>query len=208
MDTTKVLLLGSKAITESVKWSSIILFAQILDMMKYVCENMKSIDKFTLIVPVDAISSLLVDPIYKSDQVRHIYVYYANNVDLKKNKNDIQDERGKLRFYHERYLSSLIGTLKVKNTLDSSRSNYQVTVNNAGSSYEERLTIKRSNPNVSHSSEPKRVASTSNHGVPVKFIEQINPPYTCSSCQGLLRDPYQLCCGHRICQGCIKIENK
>ena len=208
MDTTKVLILGSKSMAENTKWSAFMVFVQLLDMIKHVCQNMKSTDTFTLIVPGDAISVLLADPVYKSDQVRVIYVYYANNVNLQQVKNDIQDERGKLRFYHERNLSTLIATLKVQNTLDSSGSNYRVTVNKVVSSQEERIAAKRSNPIVSRSSEPKRFASTSNHGVPVKFIEQINAPYTCPSCQALLRDPYQLFCGHRICQGCVKIENK
>jgi hypothetical protein len=208
MDSTKVLLLRSKSVTENIKWSVTMLFVQIFEMIKYVSENITSTDTFVLIVPGGIIEELFSDSIYRFEQVRSIYVYYDNNNDLERDKIRLQHEHGKLRFLHERNLKALIETFKVNNVTSSSRSNYQPTINNVASLWEQSLSVKRSNPAGRHSPEPKRFASPSKHGFPVKSIEQIHSHYICSSCKFLFRDPHQLECGHRICQTCIKIENR
>jgi hypothetical protein len=207
MDSTKFLLLGSKSITESIKWPVIMLFTQLIEFIKCVSENIQSTDTFVLIVPGGIIKEVLNDPIYKFKQVRHIYVYYDNDNDLKRDKDHIKDELGKFRFCHERKLATLIEKLKADNAVDSSEPNYHETANNFLSSLGQYVTVKRSRASSRHSPEPKRFTSTTKHGITVKNIEQIDSHYICSTCKSLFRDPYQLECGHRICQCCIKNEN-
>jgi hypothetical protein len=200
--------LGSKSIVEDIKWSAFMLFVQLSELIKYVSENIKSTDIFVLIVPAHTIKELLSDPIYHFDQVRLIYVCYDNDNDLEQDKIRIQDEHGKLRFFHERDLQAQIEKLKVANAISSSRSDYRPTVNDVASSWEQRISAKRSNDADRHSPSPKRFAPTSKQGFSVKHIEQIDSKYICSSCKFVFRNPYQLECEHRICQSCIKNDNE
>jgi hypothetical protein len=208
MDSTKVLLFRSKCLTEDIKWSAAILFAQLLELVKYVCENMGFIDAFVLIVPGDVLKDLVRDPVYKVDQVRRIYVVYDNDKDLKQYKDDIQDELGKLQFCHERNLKALIAKLKATDAVNPPGSVDRGTVNDVTSSWGQDLSTKRTSAAGRSLPEPKRFASTSKHGFPVKNIEKMDPHYVCRFCKFLFRDPRQLICGHRMCQSCIEIGTK
>lgn len=51
--------------------------------------------------------------------------------------------------------------------------------------------------------------STSNtRGYPVKNKDQLDRKYICQVCDYVLRTPFQLNCGDRICQTCIEHLNK
>jgi hypothetical protein len=208
MDLVEVLFLGSKSITGEINDLSIIFFAQILQLINHVARNSNSVDRFVLIVPGDCLDSLLNDIIYVFDQARQIYAYYDNDNDLKRDEERLKKKHKKIRFCYKRNLPALIQNLKVDTANSASESNYQATINDAALSYDQRLLAKRSNPAAHYSTTPKRVASPSKHGFPVKNIEQVDAHYICPSCELLFRDPHQLECGHRICKNCIKIDNK
>lgn len=207
-ETVKFLLLGSKSITENIKWSVLLLFTELFSFIKHVSENIKSTDEFELIIPGINIKKVMDDPIYHIEQVRHIHVYYDNEDDLKKAKDDIKDEHGKLRFCLTENLPTLIEKLKAGNAINSSGSNYRDTLNDVTGSSKQRILAKRSSPTDHRIPAPKRIASKLKHGLFAKNIEQIELRYICPSCRFLLRDPHQLECGHRICQYCIKNENE
>jgi len=208
MDTVKVLVLGSKFITKNMKWSVIMLFIKLVELIEYVSKNIKSVDTFVLVVPGSIIKELRRDPIFTIEQVRHVHIYYANDDDLERDKNQIEDEHGKLRFWHERNLETLLEKLEVDYAINTSSSNCRETVNDVASSWEQRISAKRLNDAGCHSPEPKRFASTSKQGFPVKHIKKIDSQYICAMCEFLFRNPYQLECGHRICQSCIKNETE
>ncbi len=184
------------------------LFVQLSELIKYVTENIKSADTFVLVVPGSIIKEMLRDSIFTIGQVRHIYIYYDNDDDFERDKNQIEDEHGNLRFWHERNLETLLEKLEVDHAINTSSLGYRAAVNDVASSWEQRISAKRSNDADRHSPSPKRFAPTSKQRFSVKHIEQIDSKYICSSCKFLFCNPYQLECGHRICQSCIKNDNK
>jgi hypothetical protein len=177
-------------------------------MANYVTENIKTTETFILFVSDDVIKDLINDPIYSFPQVRVIYVYCDNYSYVKSENNGIQDVLRKLRFFHKQHLKTKIENVMGVDASSSSTSMDRTERNDVVSSHEQRISAKRSKPSSCHSSEPKRLAITSKHGFVVKNIEQIESCYMCRSCELMLREPHQLNCGHRICQSCIKIENK
>jgi hypothetical protein len=208
MDSVEVLFMGSKSIIGEISGLPIILFTQILDLIKYLAGNINSVDRFVLIVPSDCIDQLRNDPIYIFRQTRKIYIYYDNDSDLNRDKARIQNEHEKLVFCYKRNLSALVQKFKTDTANSIPGSNSQATVYDVALSYNQRLLAKRSNRAAHQSTTPKRVASSSKHGFPVTKIEQVYSRHICPSCNVLFRDPHQLECGHRICKSCIKVDNK
>jgi hypothetical protein len=198
---------GSVSLIEEIKGLSIILFAQILQLLSHVTEHSHSVDRFVIIVPSFCLDQLLNDAIYLFDQARQVYVYYDSDNDLRQDEDRLQTKHNKLRFCYKRNLSGLLQSLKVETASSASESNYQATVCDAMQSNNQRLLAKRSTP-AAHRSTSKRFASSFKYGFSVKNIDQVDTCYICQLCQLLFRDPHQLECGDRICKSCIKTENR
>jgi len=205
---TELLFLGSESSTENINFSATRSFTRLSAMVNYVTENIKTTDTFMLFVSDGVIKDLVNDPIYSFPQVKGIYVYCDNYTDVKSGNNVSEDVLKKLRFFHKRHLQTKIQNIIFDDTSSSSTSINRTKTNDVVSSHEQRISAKRSKPSSYYPSEPKRLAITSKHRFLVNNIEQIKSCYMCPSCQLVLREPYQLNCGHRICQSCIKIENK
>lgn len=205
---TEVLLLGSTAPRENVKFPVIRFFTFLSAMSSYVSANIKKKDTFVLFVPHDMIQELINDMIYGVAQVRVIYVYCDNGTDLKQAKECIQDEHKKLRFFHKRQLQIKLEKVMNDDAFSTSTSINRTAKNDVASSHEQRISAKRSNTPSHYSSESKRFATTSEHGFSAGNMEQIELRWICPSCKLVLRSPYQLNCGHRVCQSCLNINNK
>ena len=201
-NSTKVLWHRPKFSSEDAKWSFTILFMQLSALIKYVSENIKTTDTFLLIVPADVLMELLNDPIYHFPQIQRIYVIRNNNDDLKQNQSQLQKKYKKLRFWKEEKLDKLMQKIILDNAINSSISIDRPTIDNVVSSWEQNISAKTPNITSHSSSESQRFTSTSEKGFSVRNIEQIDLRYICPICKLLLCDPYQLGCGHRVCQPC------
>ncbi|CAF1595255.1 unnamed protein product [Adineta ricciae] len=70
----------------------------------------------------------------------------------------------------------------------------------------ERINIKRHYGYADDLPAPKRNATDSSSGYNVGNIGDFGKHYTCGICTLLLRQPYQLACGDRVCANCIKMK--
>ena len=207
MDPVKLLFIGSETMRKDMGWEVGTFFGSLSSLIRYVEENISRSNNFILIIPNDILGMLVAEPIYAFNQVRRIYVYYDNNIDLKRDKAHYGNASGKLQFYDKRRLGPLIEKLKNDAAINSPGLYTTITLDIA-SAVEQRILEKRENRTSYDSSKPKRFTSKTRRGYNVKNIEQIHPRYICSNCKFLFREPHQLECGCRICKCCINHENE
>jgi hypothetical protein len=205
---TQILLLYRKRIPQSIPFPIDKLFQQLLPLNQYVCKNLTITDVYLLIIPRGDLADLLNDPVFYFPQVKLVYVYYENNESFERDQVQFQGLHPKLRFCHERDLPKELDKPVIDNAVDPSRPIDRVAINYFASSVTQRLSTKRPatigrRPSIQGSS-----TSTALRGFIVKNMESIDARFKCPNCELILREPYQLYCGHRICQACIKIENE
>jgi hypothetical protein len=84
--------------------------------------------------------------------------------------------------------------------IHSGRNNHKATSNIQASSSEETIRLQELGSS--------QISQEAIHGFLVKNIEKIDQNFICQSCHLVLRQPYQLCCGHRQCQSCIDTQHE
>lgn len=196
----QILIVWPKPSTEMIRFSFTASFTEFLLLSRYVCAAIKTADAFLLIIPLADLPNLLNDPIYKFRQVKTIYVYHDNNISF--DRNYFEARCPKLRFCYESDLIRELERPMIDNALNSSRSIDRTAITSFASSVSQRVSAKR--PRTTQ----EALHSVSLHGFTVKNMEQIDPQFICPSCKLVIREPWQLGCGHRTCQSCIKVENE
>ncbi|CAF0831963.1 unnamed protein product [Adineta steineri] len=162
---------------------------------------------FDLHIPGEYLEKLLEDPPGKFEQIR-IHVYYEKNGDLEHNQNCFQLKHNKIQFCLERDLEKQLQNTETSIATSSPRSIDRPAINGITTSIMERLFSKRSNPSHYDSLMPKKFHSTTQSDTWMKNMEEIDLRFSCAYCKLLLREPYQLTCGHRLCKSCVHIHNK
>jgi len=204
----QILLLWRKTIPQSIPFPVNKLFKRLLRLNQYVCKNLTKTDIYLLIIPHGDLEDLLNDPVFQFPQVKLVYVYYENNKSFERDQIELQYRHRKLRFCHERDLPRELGKPIIDNAVDPSRPIDRVAIDSFASSVTERLSTKRPTTSSRRLSISECSTSALLHGFTVKDMELIDSRFKCPNCKLILREPYQLSCGHRTCQACIKIENE
>ena len=203
------LLLWKKPMTATIQSNFPIFFIKYLELIKYLTEKISITDAtFNVIIPGNKLEKLLNDPVYYFHQVRHVGVFYNDMKELEEHQRLFQDKYIKLNFYLEEKLPVLSTIEKTNNALDTVKEIDEKAIKNIASSIKQQVSVKQRKPESNHSTTPKELMSWPRGGYPVKDIEQIDSRLKCADCKLIFRKPYQLCCGHRICQSCVKMENR
>jgi hypothetical protein len=149
------------------------------------------------------LEDLLKEPIFKFLRLCHINVYYDNDDDLKRDQDRYQLTYKNLQFCRTRNYEE---RLEINN--DDGANNQlsltdQITTGELIPAIEECISSEQL-IHFAHS----YAGPEGKHGFSVKNIDEIDRCYICQSCKLVLREPYQLKCGHRQCHSCIYVQNK
>ncbi|UJR14221.1 hypothetical protein I4U23_001214 [Adineta vaga] len=203
-DIADTLLLLSGTIAKPSDLPPIKIFLDLSILLSYLTNSLANADVINLFVSSGVIEKLICDPLYEFSQLRVIYVYCDNSAALKHAQRCTSDKLKKLRFFLKKNLSR-----KIKNVMDV----HITTSTNSSERREtalmdqERISNKRSSAHVSPPQEAKRSSNSLAYDYHVRDTVKNYLRYICSSCKLFLHKPYQLVCGHRICQNCIIIKN-
>ncbi|CAF1067085.1 unnamed protein product [Rotaria sordida] len=141
--------------------------------------------------------------IHQIEQVRRIYVYYNINDHRQSGQSCLLSglaESKKFEFCLERNLEKQLENAETGGAVDPSRPIDRPMIDNITDIQIERIGAKRGNNSDRYSPVPKRYASTVQHD----FIEKNNNPrFICPICKTFFQKPYQLECGHWLCESCV-----
>jgi hypothetical protein len=184
------------------------IFTDIFDLIKYIYKVLAKTDTFHLIVPFDCLQVLLNDAMCKFPQVVLIDVVYENASELGQMTFCYEAGLEKLKLCLIKNLSKiwdqviLVERLVISEEMDRS---IKKAIN---SMIAARIASKALALQACHSRIRKRCSFTSLHGFPVQNSLASISDYTCPSCQLLYVQPYQLECGHQLCQACVHTKQK
>jgi hypothetical protein len=184
------------------------MFMNLIDLIQHVSKKITTTEKFILVVPGDDLEDFLNSSIYAFPQIRFVYVYYNHSHELKQHKDRFEKQYPKLRFYHEDELPIQLDKTKIDNIIDGSNPIDTLEIKSLAGTIAQRVSTKRSRTGLRRSPASSRLISTPIHGSSGENIEQIQSKYMCPSCKLVFREPFQLVCGHRICQPCINVEHR
>jgi len=207
-ETTEVLLLWPKSITENIRFPFTLMFINLIGLIQHVSKKITTSEKFILVVPGDHLEDFLNNSIYAFPQIRFVYVYYNHSDELKQHKDRFEQQYQKLRFYHEDELPIQLDKTKIDNIIDGSNPIDTLSIKSFAATIAQRVSTKLSRTSPRRSPAASRLASTPINGSSGENIEQIQSKYMCPSCQIIFREPFQLVCGHRICRSCIDVEHR
>ena len=130
-------------------------------------------------------------------QIVHIHIYYDKESDLERDRDRYQKIFKNLHFH----LDSQSHQLSESVVHDDNLSSIEPLISSPRPTIyiEDEIRPKRSKIVKRNSAGPER---------PVSSINGVDRRFICPSCQCILREPYQLSCGHRICRSCLHLSTE
>jgi hypothetical protein len=121
-DSTRVLLHRPKPNSKDNTWSLVIPFLHLCQLIKYVSENIKTVERFVLVISGDALKEFLNDPIHGFPQIHRIYVYRNNKNYLRGDEVQYKKKYKNLRFWPEEKFDTMMQKIMIDHDINSSSS--------------------------------------------------------------------------------------
>ena len=202
-DKRQVLVVGKELNEQSIQQGFVRFFPQLFLLLRYIAENLSKIDQFIVFIPARNLRDLLNDPLYYPSRIRVVYVHYDDATHMNDDKNRYERDHPKLKFRHQRNLVRDLENLGTNQSLTQPEPSIRAYIPSLIFSLRQRMTFKRSATTLENSSAPKRVCTETSTRWLAPQGEPIAEKHICPWCRLILRKPYQLACGHRICESCL-----